>query len=102
MQYQLVLQFTEEIYGDIDWIANMEDFLESTLTLADIDGYDIGRGEVNLFLDTNAPEQAFDAIKTLFENQDSRLLEDCKVGYRDFNKPEFVQHAFQHEIANTL
>lgn len=90
MQYQLVLQFSEGKYGDIDWIVNMEDFLIATLTEAQVDGHDMGLGEVNIFLDTDTPHQTFNSIKELFENQHHSLLEDCKAGYRDFNSSDFI------------
>ena len=90
MQYQLVLQFSEEKYGDIDWIINMEEFLDAALIEAQVDGHDIGLGEVNIFLDTDTPTEAFNTIKGLFENQDDSLLKDCKVGYRDFNLSNFI------------
>lgn len=90
MQYQLVLQFSEDKYGDIDWIANMEEFLDATLAEAQVDGHDIGLGEVNIFLDTDTPIEAFNRIKELFEEQNPSLLEDCKAGYRDFNFSHFI------------
>ena len=90
MQYKLVLQFSEEKYGDIDWIINMEDFLIATLSEAEVDGHDMGIGEVNIFLNTDKPIDAFNTIKNLFEKQHHSLLEDCKAGYREVNSDDYI------------
>jgi hypothetical protein len=90
MQYQLVLQYSEERYGDLDWIIHTEDFLIAMLREAEVDGHDMGVGEVNIFLNTNIPIEAFNRIKDLFEKQDHSLIEDCKAGYRDFNLGDYI------------
>ena len=49
MKYQLVIQFREELFEEIDEIANLEDRLQKSLIDAEVDGHDIGSGECNFF-----------------------------------------------------
>ena len=35
--------------------------------LADVDGHDMGLGEINIFVHTDLPERAFDSAKTIVE-----------------------------------
>lgn len=90
MKYQLILQFPEEKYGDLDWIADMEDILDAFLIDAEIDGHDMGGGEVNIFIDSNDPTHTFLAVKTILEKINNGILEDTKAAYRNFNKSHFV------------
>jgi len=90
MKHKLVLQFAEAKYGDMDWIISIEDFLIATLREAEVDGHDMGVGEVNIFLNTDTPIEAFNSIKDLFEKQHHSLLEDCKAGYRDVNSEDYI------------
>lgn len=53
MNYQLVIQFAEEVFEEIDEIADFEDKLDESLIDAEVDGHDIGSGECNIFIHTN-------------------------------------------------
>ncbi len=88
MKYQLVIQFPEAMFGDLDWIIEMEDRLAENLQNAEVDGHDIGSGEVNIFIHTNHPQQTFELVKNILQREEE-VLENAKVAYRDFSGEEF-------------
>jgi hypothetical protein len=61
MKYILVLQWSGESEADYDALLTMEGILESTLdgTNGFVDGHDIGSGELNIFIHTDRPSDAF-------------------------------------------
>ena len=64
MKYQLVLQFGASSSEDFDQLVEIEDRLESFLgNVHEVDGHDFGSGEMNIFIHTNSPNDAFDLIK---------------------------------------
>lgn len=89
MKYQLVLQFQEEKYANLDWIVEMEDELTAHCINAVVDGHDIGCGEVNIFIDTDTPLDTFENVKVLFRKERS-LLDDVKIAYRDFDSDHYI------------
>ena len=89
MNYQLVIQFPESLCGDIDWIAEMEDRLEEALSNAEVDGHDLGGGEVNIFIFTDAPKETFNEVKEILESSDY-LLDQTKVAYRAINEDQYT------------
>ncbi|MDQ2994276.1 MAG: DUF695 domain-containing protein [Pseudomonadota bacterium] len=89
MKYQLVIQFSEESYGDLDWIINIEDRLDECLVDAEVDGHDIGNGEVNIFIHTNNPEDTFEAVKNLLQN-DYSAFNDAKIAYGDLGGDRYT------------
>jgi hypothetical protein len=84
MKYQLVIQFLEELYGDIDFIANVEDLLGEAITDAEVDGHDIGSGEVNIFIYTNNPKNTFKIAKNILEENNINLAK-TKIAYREIS-----------------
>lgn len=82
MKYQLVIQFTEDIYEDIDAIAEMEDKLAESLVDAEVDGHDIGSGEINIFIHTNRPIDTFKIVKSILKNEDVNF-KYVKIAYRE-------------------
>ena len=89
MKYQLVIQFPEELYGDLDWIIDMEDRLEELLTDAEVDGHDIGSGEVNIFIHTNNPMDTFKRAKDLLKEVDVVTLQNMKIAYRKISDEQY-------------
>ncbi len=89
MKYQLVLQFPENSDRDLDWLINLENELyKHQLVDADIDGHDIGSGEMNIFIFTNYPMEVFEKIKVVLKNCDA--LDEMKSAYRDVNSEHFM------------
>lgn len=66
MTYQLVLQWTTELEDGYDELIAMETSLEGAIPAAvgDVDGHDLGSGEMNLFVDTDDPQGAFRAASS--------------------------------------
>jgi hypothetical protein len=61
--HQLVLQFPESAFPTFDHLVEYEEALIDTLgNNHEVDGHDIGSGEVNFFILTNDPDSAMVAI----------------------------------------
>jgi hypothetical protein len=88
MKYQLVLQWPCSSTADHDWLIRAEDLIRTGLQdIAIVDGHDYGSGEMNIFVHTDEPQRAFEAIKNLL----ARLgrLSQTKAGYRDFEEDNY-------------
>lgn len=61
MKYVLVLQWPATSEADFDALISMEDLLEADLPDAHglVDGHDFGAGEMNIFVHTDRPLEAF-------------------------------------------
>lgn len=84
----LVIQFPETSYGDLDWIAEIEDKFIENLINAELDGHDMGSGEVNIFILTNNPAATFAIVKEILKEEHS-ALRDAKAAYRDLKGEDF-------------
>jgi len=61
VNYQLVIQLSGD---DLDALVRLEEAVVERLgDLGDVDGHDIGRGEMNIFIFTDDPRRAFDRIR---------------------------------------
>jgi len=85
-RYQLVLQFpiTDTSGLDFDRLTRLESELDGANGLYEVDGNDIGSGEMNIFLLTDEPDEAFNAVKL-------RIPTACRwrAAYRDQNGDDF-------------
>jgi len=92
MKYQLVLQFpefSENSDRNLDWLFNLENKLRTQQLIdADIDGHDIGSGEMNIFIFTNYPREVFKKIKVVLKNCDA--LDEMKSAYRDVDSDHYI------------
>ena len=60
MQHLLVLQWPGSTADDFDELLEMEDELENRLAeYSNVDGHDFGSGQMNIYIDTDQPMQAF-------------------------------------------
>lgn len=89
MKYQLVVQSPEELWEDIDVIAYLEDRLDESLVNAEVDGHDIGSGEVNIFIHTNDPNCTCKEVKDLLE-EEHIVLVDVKIAYREIGTEKYI------------
>ncbi len=89
MKYQIAVQLPEDIFGDLDRIIEMEDKIEENLLNAELDGHDLGNGEVNIFIHTNNPVETFELIKNIFQD-DKEVLANAKVAYRELTGEEYT------------
>lgn len=62
-RYQLVVQFPQDAFANFDAVVAFEDELISVLAdRHEVDGHDIGSGEVNFFVLTDDPAAALSQI----------------------------------------
>lgn len=81
MSYQLVLQIRDDSLADFDVMMNLEKELSIELNdIAEVDGHDMGCGEINIFILTKNPTAVFEASKPILDR--FKLLHDVKAGYR--------------------
>ena len=66
MRFILVLQWPGHTEADFEALVEMEHLLDSELgPLGTVDGHDFGSGQMNIFIDTDRPMQAFAATRGL-------------------------------------
>jgi hypothetical protein len=88
MRYQLVVQFSDSLLS-YDSLIVMEDKLIETLANnADIDGHDLGAGEINIFILTNTPEETFSTVINVIEKKISK--EQYRVAYREIETDDYT------------
>jgi hypothetical protein len=82
MRYILVLQWSGDSEADFDALISMEEQVDVALgRYASIDGHDFGSGEMNIFIETDRPTEAFaDAAHALREGP--RWV-DVRAAYRE-------------------
>jgi hypothetical protein len=86
MKYQLVTQFPETLLSYEEFIKLEELLREQLHDDADLDGHDIGSGEMNIFILTNEPELIFKRIKNLLPD---RIVKEARIAYREVTKDEY-------------
>ena len=70
MNYQLVIKFWRKSLVDETIVSKIQSELKSVLgDSAELDGYDIGAKEINLFVVTPDPKQSFRRINTVLEHR---------------------------------
>ena len=81
VRYILVLQWPGDSEADFDALMSMEEQVGAALgRYASVDGHDFGSGEMNIFIETDRPTEAFgDAANTLRE---SPRWSDMRAAYR--------------------
>ena len=66
MQHLLVLQWPGSTEADFEVLIKMEDELERSLgSGTSVDGHDFGSGEMNIFIETDQPTQAFGEARAI-------------------------------------
>jgi hypothetical protein len=90
MNYQLVMQFplTDASADDFDRLLMIENELE--LVMRDnhqVDRHDIGAGEMNIFIRTNNPNEAFELAKSTLSEND---METISVAFRDMKGDKYT------------
>ena len=81
MKYQLTLQFQESSIEGYDWLIETEEEIENILHPShEVDGHDCGSGEMNIFVITNNPNEAF---KEINYNLSLTGIKNMKVAYRE-------------------
>jgi len=81
VQYILVLQWPGSSESDYSALIDMEDQLEGGLAAhGSLDGHDFGSGEMNIFVETEDPAEAFARVAIVLG--DNSRWADLRVGYR--------------------
>ena len=85
---QLVLQFPANDIKDYDALLEIENRIIATLgNVGEVDGHDMGSGEMNIFVHTDFPKLAFERIKSTLGTDSSF---EFKAAYRDIGKDDFT------------
>lgn len=89
MDYQLVLQFKGNTIQDFDSLVTLEEDLQRVVEpIAEVDGHDLGSGEINIFVLTADPVATFERAKTLLAG--ASLLNKVGSAYRDFRSDRYI------------
>jgi len=88
-QYQLVLQFPASSIQSHDAMVELENCIIAGLeNLGEVDGHDMGDGEVNIFVLTDNPALAFEKIKLLIGTKD--FMPELKAAFRDIDEDDYT------------
>lgn len=90
-KYQLVLQWPTTDASDFDHLIHFENTLDTRLSrrLGEVDGHDIGSGEMNIFIFTDKPEKTFVECRSLI--QSSRLVAGLSAAYRPVDGEGYIR-----------
>lgn len=87
MRYQLVLQVDGSSIEDFDDLLKLE--LDLGLGLGSehvLDGHDFGSAEMNIFIHTDKPDEAFKISKGILA---TTKMDKVVVAYRDFDSEDY-------------
>jgi hypothetical protein len=88
-QQELVLQLPADSIKDYDALIELENVLIAQLgNVGEIDGHDMGTGEMNIFVRTDHPRLAFEKIQSLLGTKD--FLPNLRAAFRDVGKNQFT------------
>ena len=90
MKYMLVLQWPSSSTADeLEFLISLEDEITENIGgYGEVDGRDIGSGEMNIFIFTDDPKSAFEHTKSI--SSISQHMANLKVGYREIGQEDFV------------
>jgi hypothetical protein len=88
MKYRLVLQWPISSGCDYDALVAIEDALIDELEEGEVDGHDVGVGELNIFIDTNDPEKAFQQISEVLKGHE--LWGTARIAYREKSASKYT------------
>jgi hypothetical protein len=92
--YQLVYQFAY-IDGDLEQFNKMieleDQLIEATADdpIAEVEGHDAGSGQMNIFLMTNAPQDAFDRLRPIIKASAAARSWGYRAAYRRVDGEEY-------------
>ncbi|HKV61120.1 MAG TPA: hypothetical protein VJO16_04350 [Candidatus Acidoferrum sp.] len=90
MEYILVLQWpTSSTVDDLDLLISLEEqIMQDIGDHGNVDGHDIGSGEMNIFIFTGNPKATFERIKNI--RSIPNHMSNFKAGYREVGEDDFV------------
>ena len=81
MKYVFVLQWPSSSMDVYDSMVEIEKALIGALSRGNrLDGHDVGSGEVNIFIETNNPNQVFDEVRGILIAH--HAWSDVRIAYR--------------------
>ena len=87
-KFQLVIQIPIRSMGDFDRMVEAEErMIEALKDIADITGHDMGSGEGNIFIHTNAPERD---VRIAFDCLEEHARDQAKAAYREIEGDKYV------------
>jgi hypothetical protein len=87
-EYQLVFQLRGSSQLDFEEMLGLERELRSEIgDLGEVDGHDIGQGEMNIFVLTTSPIRCFDSVRSL--PGVARAMPRLKVAYRRLDSEDY-------------
>ena len=89
MEFVLVLQFPEKTPALLDSIEELTELLSDALgEVGELDDPEIGRGQVNLFINTDSPNEAFGKVKGLLKKRG--FLSVAIAAFRDAEDDDYT------------
>ena len=89
MKYQLVLQWSVSSLEDFDALIDIEFNLEEILDPQhEVDGHDMGTGEMNIFIHTRDPESLLQPLRDLLVSKER--WDGVRIAYRKFSDEDFT------------
>ena len=75
--------------ADHDALIELEDLLRQNLSdESRVDGYDLGSGEMNIFILTDRPKSAFDSAKDILQRH--ALWPQMRAAYRNIDAEDYT------------
>jgi hypothetical protein len=88
-KYQLVLQWPATYIKDYDAMIDIEDALSENLGQnSEVDGHDMGSGEMNIFIRTDNPVDAFNRVQATLGSRDFWV--NARVAYREVENDKYT------------
>src|SRR5687768_12923137 len=89
MEYQLVIQFAGDSSADLDSMVELEEVLAEALDdIAEVDGHDVGSGEINIFILTSDPVATFSRAKPTLKK--FKYLHAATAAYREIDGENYT------------
>ena len=89
MKFLLVIQWTSLLLKDYDDMVEVEGLLIDGLSeLHEVDGHDVGANEVNIFIHTDSPVNAFEEVKHILSS--TAYWAGARLAYRNISESEYV------------
>jgi hypothetical protein len=90
MECMLVLQWlSSSTAKELDLLISLEDQIREGIgDHGNVDGHDIGSGEMNIFIFTEEPQATFERVKNI--GSIPNHLSNFKAGYREVGEDDFA------------
>jgi hypothetical protein len=89
VRFVLVLQWPSTDPSDHEKLLHLEQLIEKHAEGNHaVDGYDIGSGEMNIFILTDEPEHSFESVKRVLQREPNWA--EARAAYRDLEEDDFT------------